>query len=118
MAKYVDVEPLIEEYTKSINYVTTHATKMNIMEFANGGACFETARKTLMDAPAADVAPVRHGRWFLDGDYEYINCSKCLNPFYMGFDTSSDARQYLLREDKWKYCPNCGAKMDGSEEVR
>ena len=34
MAKYVDVEPLIEEYTKSINYVTTHATKMNIMEFA------------------------------------------------------------------------------------
>lgn len=76
------------------------------------------ARRIVADFPAADVVPVRHGRWFLDGDYEYINCSECLHPFYMGFDTSSDARQYLAREERWKYCPNCGAKMDGSEEVR
>lgn len=62
--------------------------------------------------PAADVAPVVHGRWFLDGDYEYINCSVCQYPFYMGFETSADARKYLSRDDKWKYCPNCGAKMD------
>lgn len=62
--------------------------------------------------PAADVVPVRHGRWFLDGDYEYINCSVCQYPFYMGFETSSEARKYLSRDDKWKYCPNCGAIMD------
>ena len=42
---------------------------------------------------AADVAPVRHGRWLLDG-----SCSECMaNP---------------LTTHK-KYCPNCGAKMDG-----
>ena len=41
--------------------------------------------------PAADVAPVRHGRWLLDG-----SCSECMaNP---------------LTTHK-KYCPNCGAKM-------
>ena len=58
--------------------------------------------------PAADVAPVRHGRWEkaveskLDthtGEYweeEYYNCLKC--------DYASDRKS--------PYCPNCGAKMD------
>lgn len=105
MAKYVDVEPLINEYTKSINYVTTHATKMNIMEFANAGACFETARQTLMDAPAADVAPVRHGRWIKDGDEGLIYCSEC-------------GEEHEREDYRASYCDCCGAKMDGSEEVR
>ena len=64
-----------------------------------------------------DVAPVKHGRWFLDGDYEYINCSACLYPLYMGFDTTSDAKQYLETGNKLRYCPNCGAKMDGDGDV-
>ena len=49
--------------------------------------------------PAADVAPVRHGRWLpfhstAAGDIQY--CSAC----EIGCT--------------WKpnYCPNCGAKMD------
>ena len=46
--------------------------------------------------PAADVAPVRHGRW-IPSDY---TCSEC------GF--LCDA--YLL--DAGNYCPACGARMD------
>lgn len=45
---------------------------------------------------AADVAPVRHGRWLEDG-----TCSKC-------------RCDIPVMEDK--YCPNCGAKMDGEEK--
>ena len=52
--------------------------------------------------PAADVAPVRHGRWVpfhstAAGDIQY--CSAC----EIGCT--------------WKpnYCPNCGAKMDGDD---
>ena len=110
MAKYVDVEPLIEEYTKSINYVTTHATKMNIMEFANAGACFETARQMLMDAPTADVAPVRHGRWIVDDISGIVKCSECKN----------DAPLDTTGGGQWRspFCHGCGAKMDGSEGVR
>ena len=54
---------------------------------------------------AADVAPVRHGRWefpiFADSDDELdprVKCSEC------GSVEAAFAR--------WKYCPNCGARMD------
>lgn len=55
--------------------------------------------------PAADVAPVRHGRWIpsdYTGDCCYT-CSEC------GFERDA----YLL--DVGNYCPNCGARMDGKE---
>lgn len=50
--------------------------------------------------PAADVAPVVHGRWVpfhseAAGDIQY--CSAC----EIGFAAKTD------------YCPHCGAKMDG-----
>ena len=51
---------------------------------------------------AADVAPVRHGRWIptdYTGDCCYT-CSEC------GFERDA----YLL--DVGNYCPNCGARMD------
>lgn len=59
--------------------------------------------------PAADVAPVRHGYWefpiFTDSDDELdprVKCSEC------GSVEAAFAR--------WKYCPNCGAKMDKEDE--
>ena len=56
--------------------------------------------------PAADVAPVRHGRWTpadQTGDCCYT-CSEC------GFERDA----YLL--DVGNYCPNCGARMAGKED--
>lgn len=49
--------------------------------------------------PAADVAPVRHGRWILiETDEEQLFfCSECENKEYWESD----------------FCPSCGAKMDG-----
>lgn len=55
------------------------------------------------DAPAADVAPVVHGRW--DETGYCVNCGRHA-PFW-----SISFCCY-----KSKYCPNCGAKMDGGEE--
>lgn len=59
------------------------------------------------DAPAADVAPVVHGRWAHDrvfGD-NFLVCSKCQ---FVSEDKAT--RRY------YHYCPNCGAKMDGGNE--
>lgn len=53
----------------------------------------------LVDAiPAADVSPVLHGKWVFGGDGCVI-CSECNE------EESNDNHR--------KYCPNCGAKMDG-----
>ena len=52
--------------------------------------------------PAADVEPVRHGQWKQARYTEaplYI-CSECDKPEYK----------------RHKFCPNCGARMDGGDE--
>ena len=66
---------------------------------------YETMVSDLRGMPAADVAPVRHGRWIerksfhADGGVS-AKCSVCKNDV-----------QYL--GNPLNYCPNCGAKMDG-----
>ena len=56
----------------------------------------------------ADVAEVKHGEW-IPVQYTYFGlkryeCSECKDDEYW-------QKRYL--EHKEKYCPNCGAKMDG-----
>lgn len=55
--------------------------------------------REVSDAPAADVAPVVHGRWVYHDD-GVITCSECGNA------ESSDSY----------YCRYCGAKMDGERK--
>lgn len=52
--------------------------------------------------PAADVAPVRHGRWLcVDTDTEqFFLCNRCKKKEYWESD----------------YCPNCGCRMDEGDE--
>lgn len=52
----------------------------------------------------ADVQAVRHGKWIWDSGYGYWECTNC-NKYV---DKTND-----LTRGKTKYCPNCGAKMDG-----
>ena len=52
--------------------------------------------------PAADVAPVVHGRWETNSDRpDSLICSVCK----CGFD--------MWKHEPHNYCPNCGTKMDG-----
>lgn len=74
--------------------------------FYNG---LETARKIAHDLPAADVAPVRHGRWQITDAYPHnVYCSECHKRFAQ--------THWAVWEDgslPRAYCPNCGAKMAG-----
>lgn len=58
--------------------------------------------------PAADVAPVRHGRW----NRPYISWFlplKIKNPHCFCTNCA-----YPMKHQKvTRFCPNCGAKMDG-----
>ena len=61
--------------------------------------------------PAVDVEPVRHGRWIPKVIHmntpDYYACSVCGHEIDEEF-TSAIPVPYV-----YKFCPNCGAKMDG-----
>ena len=66
---------------------------------AKGG--LQIAHGIVAAIPAADVAPVLHGRKIEDGDIGcFWLCSLCGECLPYGAN----------------YCPNCGAKMDGGDE--
>lgn len=56
---------------------------------------------------AADVQPIKHGKWLHINDDGIIFCSDCENEAY--WDT--DYGQQLF-----DFCPYCGARMDGDTE--
>lgn len=62
------------------------------------------ATELIDDIPAADVAPVVHGRWIIHDDEFGLTCecSVC------HIETMGDGN----------FCPNCGAKMDGGEDAK
>ena len=59
------------------------------------------------NAPTIDAEPVRHGRWvwlcYACGETEWA-CTSCANTVW------------LTSASRLKWCPNCGAKMDGEED--
>ena len=67
------------------------------------------AVQILSDIPAADVAPVVHAYWIPQKENHefkeaWMKCSACGYPVSMWTGNTN-------------FCPNCGAKMDGKEEV-
>ena len=71
------------------------------------------------DIPAADVAPVRHGRWIFEAtDISSIKqrwiiwkCSECSARRTAGWEFKSEGKKPTDN-----YCPNCGARMDVDED--
>lgn len=63
--------------------------------------------EAIKDAPAADVAPVVHGRWIektAPARKIYFECSHC------------GAQENKHTAIKGHYCWRCGARMDGEED--
>lgn len=91
MAEYIDREAAI--------------AKLTALEVIEPNATMVDAKRQLANMPAADVAPVRHGRWEEASDGDGIVCPFCRTDFCtIIYDT-----------EYFNYCPNCGAKMDEKE---
>ena len=77
------------------------------------------ASRLLDEIPAADVSPVRHGRWESVKNpqwpaYSHDKCSLC------GWWNTKNALCYDGRKKPGhalNYCPNCGAKMDKEDKL-
>ena len=103
MAEYIEREAVVMELNKTYD-------NMNAMgaQFYCG---FMNAVHRIKDFPAADVAPVVHGRWE-DSIDEWLGtdvytCSKCRESYVLLEGTP--------KENLWHYCPNCGANMESEE---
>lgn len=57
----------------------------------------------------------KHGHWIID-EYEYLDCSCCGESYYTGCDSTKEAKHRLETGDVYKFCPYCGARMDGEQE--
>lgn len=68
----------------------------------------ECFRNIVSEAPTIDAEPVRHGRWVKENirRKSYLRlCTACGKiAYFCGTGCS------------YKYCPHCGAKMDGGSE--
>ena len=100
MAEYIDKEKLLQKLSRMIEYCKND-NKLNGLT-----ALFQVG-DAIMDCPTADVQEVRHGRWISNelGGYKWAYyCSEC--SWVDGYPFN----------DRHKYCPNCGARMDGDEK--
>ena len=99
MTEYIEREAISEEIRK---YYYKNPPNFSYGEGFDRG--LDRAQRAILDAPAADVAPVRHGEWEIvvgSNGKEYMVCTCC--------------RVSQGLTGVFTYCPNCGAKMDGGD---
>ena len=129
MAEYIEREAISEEIRK---YYYKNPPNFSYGEGFDRG--LDRAQRAILDAPAADVATVRHGRWILEAHEERVNhrwnvtaeCSECCDEmkeiwagFFPGVPPCIARDAALVSAESVKlsnYCPNCGAKMDGVDD--
>ena len=97
MTKYIKLEELMKFPIRRNRYNKEHGN-----DFVSG---IEMVLEYAKNIPAADVAPVRHGRWECNKP-----CPVCGGDRFEGLDAD------IWADWEPPYCPNCGAKMDGGED--
>lgn len=101
MARYIDADNLINELS---------AACMPIYEKGITGILGDNSSiaDIINEQPTADVQKVKHGYWIPERDpdensrIQCYHCSICDDDFH-----------YIGAFIATKYCPNCGARMDG-----
>ena len=104
MAEYIEREALKERFRKRIKWLKKDVHDQYTLGLFHG--C-EYDADLINEPPAADVAPVRHGRWIEPSCLYYgakqYECSLCYSDTFW--------KKHSITE-KYPHCPNCGAKMD------
>ena len=106
MAEYIDRDSLIKDLQQRIK-------KSNSLRYS---LIDEDFIDIVKDAPTADVVEVRHGQWRRTKEplgFNEVDCMEC----------SSCGESWITNEEfdfeetseLWRYCPNCGAKINGIE---
>ena len=108
MAEYIKREALIDA-VESIDWYSVYKGKLTAGAPNTENALYKASSiyAVIDNAPSADVAPVVHGR--LEKQSGLYSCSEC------GMNCPYDVQADVIEYWTCKYCPNCGAKMDGGD---
>ena len=100
MAEYIEREALMRRIKE------IHCAECDSYHGVRCRACWVDDTLDYIDSePAADVTPVRHGRWVSVPHKLARICSVC--------NRDEPYKFADIDADVYDYCPNCGAKMDG-----
>lgn len=108
MSRYIDADALEKKLEEERTYL------LNREQYGAEHILVHHALNVLDEMPTADVKPVVRGEWedkeVFETAEEYIEqwqsarCSAC---------GKYHTTPYMYYFDKFNYCPNCGAKMEG-----
>lgn len=93
MPKYIDAEAL-----KAVMVFSQKTGNLTVPEMRDILSLIDSV-------PAADVEPVRHGRWIHVPGKQTRVCSRC--------ETDEPYKFADEDTDIYSWCPRCGARMDG-----
>ena len=98
MARLIDADALVENIKSEID------DDKEIYPDDKTSIMFRAGMKTVIRIVKNQdtVDPVKHGRWIKRNTVGTATCSICGGIIYNSYDSEAN-----------KYCPNCGAKMDG-----
>lgn len=77
------------------------------------GNCAEWAREIIWRCPYSDVAPVKHARWIEVKIPTGVEAFGYKEMMVAGFKCSLCKENVDVSEWNYRYCPHCGARMDG-----
>ncbi len=105
MARYIDADLMSEAEDRA--FLALKERYKNLENYFSYEDVHKRIQLLIKGAPTADVQKVKHGKWrecrFGNGITvpfrKYYICNQCNH----------------TSQKKSRYCPNCGAKMDGKE---
>lgn len=105
MSDYISREALIDRLNKNLS-ACNHGTFSEM--------CYSDAIETVKHFPAADVEPVRNGRWEGYTHSRYCGIDEYGDPIYRDGTVYYCSNPKCRRKTvvKENFCPSCGAKMD------
>lgn len=99
--RLIDADALTDSFREYMNENYNKEKCISAEDCENCNGCLW--KKVVDKAPTIEAEPVKHGEWVADPPLEPWHCSVC------GF-RAGDSMFGLS-----KYCPNCGAEMDGGK---
>ena len=102
MAEYVDKQKARDLFQRKCYNVSDRINSVEVGMFVEG------IMQVLDEATAADVQPVRYGRWEDSGNFYFKKCSECGSKWDISITNNYFAH----------YCPRCGAEMENPKTIK